>query len=444
MLTRYLGNKTTLIEPILEEIQRCVPPNTSGVRRARVGDLFAGTMSVSLALKRAGYNVVAGDVQAFSGIVGEAFLVATSIPAVPSNLVPPGGGSVASRALLGVPGFRFLNDRKLASDYVRLLDVFEHLEGLEPSRQPEDWRRSHVFDTYTEGGRNSAFRTSRGATGRRRFFTPENGHRIDVALNQIRYWWKTKAISRDLYTLLVSALLRAVEKVSNTQGTYHDFPRDAYDARSLKPLRFQPPPMDDVLCGGQHSMHVGDSLETVRNMPEMDVLYLDPPYNFRQYTSYYFLPNLLARYGDMSDDELEAWFADVEFARGQNMVDDFSSTFCRKNRFLDDLGVLIDRASPRWVVLSYFDGRNHWNDFKKDANGIGLRLLSEFFEGDRFRPGAQLRPVKRTNYQSYGGYTARQITEFLFVGELDRCHSSQTDSNSVVSSGAAFSAAFSP
>jgi adenine-specific DNA methylase len=42
--------------------------------------------------------------------------------------------------------------------------------------------------------------------------------------------------------LLVSALLRAVEKVSNTQGTYHDFPRDSYDARSLKPLRFEPPP----------------------------------------------------------------------------------------------------------------------------------------------------------------------------------------------------------
>jgi hypothetical protein len=179
-------------------------------------------------------------------------------------------------------------------------------------------------------------------------------------------------------------------------------------------------------------------------MPEMDVLYLDPPYNFRQYTSYYFLPNLLARYGDMSDDELDAWFDGVEFVRGQNMTDDFSSTFCRKHKFLDDLGVLIDRANPRWVVLSYFDGRNHWNDFKKDPNGIGRRLLSEFFDGDRFRPGAQLRPVNRTNYQSYGGYTARRITEFLFVAELDRRRSSTMEANSVASSGAASSAAFSP
>jgi adenine-specific DNA methylase len=203
MLSRYLGNKTAMIDPILEEVQRCVPPTTSSGRRVRVGDLFSGTMSVSLALKRAGYDVVASDVQAFSGVVGEAFLVATSIPSVPHDLVPPGRGLSGYEALLREPGFRFLSDREQAAAYFRVLDVLEYLEGLEISQLPKPWRRSHVFDTYTEAGRNSEFRSSRGTAGRRRFFSPENGRRIDAVLNQIRCWWRTEAIDRELYVLLV-------------------------------------------------------------------------------------------------------------------------------------------------------------------------------------------------------------------------------------------------
>ena len=62
-----------------------------------------------------------------------------------------------------------------------------------------------------------------------------------------------------------------------------------------------------------------DSLDWVREVPHHKVLYLDPPYNFRQYTAYYFLLNVLARYVDI--DDLEAYFAGVRYVRGQNPAD---------------------------------------------------------------------------------------------------------------------------
>ena len=57
---RYIGNKTRLIPFILEAVQRLVPQ--PGI----ACDPFAGTASVSHALKRAGWAVHSGDLMAIS------------------------------------------------------------------------------------------------------------------------------------------------------------------------------------------------------------------------------------------------------------------------------------------------------------------------------------------------------------------------------------------
>ena len=82
-----------------------------------------------------------------------------------------------------------------------------------------------------------------------------------------------------------------VEKISNTQGTYHDFQREVYDERALHDLTLRIPPFDDVIST-QNEHIIGkaqDSLRFIKRVPHHKLLYLDPPYNFRQYTSYYFM-----------------------------------------------------------------------------------------------------------------------------------------------------------
>jgi adenine-specific DNA methylase len=205
--------------------------------------------------------------------------------------------------------------------------------------------------------------------------------------------------------------------VSNTQGTYHDFPRDYVDPRALQPLTLDYPPLDAVLVGGNHFLgKEEDSLEFIRRAPEHDVLYVDPPYNFRQYTSYYFMPNMICRYPEI--EELDDYFAKIQYVRGQNMDDDFSSTFCSKTQFLPSLDRLISRANTRFVILSYFDGRNHWNEFKTRSDGVGRAQVQELFNSSRFLPSSmRVIPICRSNYQSYGGYKARDVNEYLFIAE---------------------------
>lgn len=422
MLNRYIGNKSVILDDILAVVAERAEPG------ALVCDVFSGSLAVSLALKRAGYRVASNDINLFSAMYGHAFLEANSIPPVDFDALLPNDGHVAllvraERELEKYrdrPGYTYLTSPVFEADAHRLMAMLLHLQdGPDPGGVPAEFARSDIFDHYCESGRKSAFRSLRGRTGRRRFFSPGNARHIDRILNRLRYWHQTGALAPTTEAVLLTILLDAVERVANTQGTYHDFPREQYDPRALKPLQLRLPPFDGLI-GGDLEHVVGaelDSLAFIEHVPPHDVLYVDPPYNFRQYTAYYFLPNVLCRYPSLADPE--EYFAAVEYVRGQNMSDDFVSTFCKANSFLESLRTLIDRARAKSVVLSYFDGRNHWNDFKAEPNGEGLRRLSEFFaDSTLFRPGSlEVRPVTRLNYQSYGGYRAREVLEYLFVAE---------------------------
>lgn len=418
MLNRYIGNKTNLLPNIMELV------NEYCKLGELVGDLFSGSLSVAMELKRCGYNVVANDVNLFSAIFGKAHLVNNKIPSIDLKAFIPrksrenstANGHRAIGSLRGTKGFDFLSDGNQAARYLKLLAVLNYLEGATASGLPKRYQHRFFYETYCENGKRSAFVSVRGKKGKRRFFSPSNAKKIDVVMNHLRWWRQEDIVDNVLYAVLVSAVVRAVEKISNTQGTYHDFPRDMYDSRALKPLEFESPPFDITLAGGRHMVgEAEDSLKFADRIPELDLLYLDPPYNFRQYTSYYFLPNVLCKYAEI--DDLENYFSKVEYVRGQNMADDFDSSFCKKSTFIESLHELIVKAPAKTVVLSYFNGRNHWNDFKSECNGEGVRLLSELFTDSIFKHGSfKLIPVKRKNYQSYGGYRGKEINEYFFVG----------------------------
>jgi len=421
MLNRYIGNKTCLLPNIIELVDEYCQLGDV------VGDLFSGSLVVAMELKKRGYNVIANDVNLCSTMYAKAHLVNSRIPDVDLLTLIPSksrcptiqASSGLIESLDGTQGFRFLADERHRIVYGKLLALLFYLENATGSALPKRHRHTFFYDTYSEMGANSAFVSMRGTRGRRRFFSARNALQIDTIMNHIR-WWKSERMIKDtLYAVLVTAIVRAVEKISNTQGTYHDFPRNKYDSRSLQTLQFEPPPFDSTLVGGNHMTgNAEDSLKFADRIPSLDLLYLDPPYNFRQYTSYYFLPNVLCKYADICD--LDDYFSKVEFVRGQNMTDDFDSSFCKKSTFIESLYELMIKAPAKTVVLSYFNGRNHWNEFKSDCNGEGVRLLTELFTDSIFIKGSlRLIPVKRRNYQSYGGYLGKEIEEYFFVASRE-------------------------
>ena len=386
-------------------------------------DIFSGTISMSMALKRSGYRVVSNDISIFSYHYANCYLRNNTIPVFDLGLLGINGADYENIAQEVIEkkkdevGFLFLRNQRLYELYKNLVIVLIYLERIEATDIAKKFQARYIYNTYTEEGKNSYFRSLRGTEGHRRFFTPANGKRIDNILNKIREWNDNHLLSEVQYSLLISILCESIEKISNTQGTYHDFQRELYDERALHDLTLRIPPFDDVVST-QNEHIIGraqDSLNFIKEVPKHKLLYLDPPYNFRQYTSYYFMLNLICNYCTIKD--LKKYFKNVKFVRGQNMDDDFDSTFCKSDKFIESLHQLISDARTQYVIMSYYDGRNHENKgtHRKDN---GIAAIVNLFESDMFKAGSfEQLAFERTNYQSFQGHTADKCNEYLFIAE---------------------------
>lgn len=387
MIQRYLGNKSAIADDIVSVVKDIAKPGDL------VFDAFSGSLAVSRAVKAAGFRVACNDINHFSWLYARAYLANSELPW-------PVGPIKRSKT----------KDQSWAA-------LISELTAPYDGSIPEISRRTDIFDRYTESGRFSAFVSSRGSVGNRRFFSAENGHLIDRALSRIRYWYRSEMIDEQTRCLLGAALLAAVERVSNTQGTYHDFPREFYDPRALKSIKIVPPSNDSF--AGPKSEFFGkaqDSLEYAKCVPRHKILYLDPPYNFRQYTAYYFLLNSFSMHPEI--DDLDDFFGNIEFVRGQNMSTDFKSSFCSKSQFIPSIKNLIASCEAEYVILSYFNGRNHWGDFKSENDTIGRPLIEGLFNSELFEAGSlKFLPIDRMNYQSYGGHKSKSVQEFLFIAK---------------------------
>lgn len=386
LIQRYLGNKSSIAPDIVALVRSLSEPGDTVV------DAFSGSLAATFAMRQAGLRVVPNDINHFSWLFATAFLT--------------GSQPIGPNGRLGSPGERHQQWRALADELVAPVGHGDAASIF----------RTDIYDHYCEEGGKSSFLSARGRSGRRRFFSADNAATIDRALSRIRFWWRNGRIDQRTRCILSAMLISGVERVSNTQGTYHDFPREFIDTRALRPLKIEVPP-DEIFLGPESPLigRAEDSLDFVRRAPAHRVLYLDPPYNFRQYTSYYFMLNLLSKHAEV--DDLDEFFSELEYVRGQNMADDFKSTFCSKKAFMPSLRTIIERADTEHVVISYFDGRNHWGSFKSEhAESDGRKAIEEFLTSDIFEAGsARCIPVDRLNYQSYGGFKAKKVSEYLFT-----------------------------
>jgi adenine-specific DNA-methyltransferase len=231
---RYIGNKTRLLPFILRTLKR------SGIGAGSVHDAFAGTASVSRALKERGWRVHSSDLLMSSYVFQRAYVVAEAA-------------------------------------HPRLQDMARTLGSLPP-------RESFITEHFCPSLRT-------GASGRM-YFTPENAGRIDAAREELETWRKARRIDEDSYYLLLAAIIEGADRVANTAGVYASYmKRWQPNARR----RFEVIPELPVRGAEPAGAMLMDATDAARSIGEVDLLYIDPPYNARQYVAYYHIPEILAR-----------------------------------------------------------------------------------------------------------------------------------------------------
>ncbi|MBC7798670.1 MAG: DNA adenine methylase, partial [Pyrinomonadaceae bacterium] len=103
-------------------------------------------------------------------------------------------------------------------------------------------------------------------------------------------------------------------------------------------LRLKPALFD--VNDNEHDVFQRDANDLIRHI-EGDVLYLDPPYNARQYGANYHLLNTIAEY-------------EYFIPNGKTGLRNYErSSYCQKSKIIETFEDLIKKASFKFIFLSY-------------------------------------------------------------------------------------------
>jgi adenine-specific DNA-methyltransferase len=298
----YIGSKYSLLPFLEEHILEFTGPKNGHT----LFDLFAGTGVVGHHFKRLGFRIIANDIQYYSFCLNRAHVAVNREPAfagIVKDLPRPAGLLVYDSADV----------------------VLEYLNGLEGTE-------GFVYRHYCPGGTS-------GTVHPRQYFTDENGKRCDAIRLQIEEWHECKRISDDEYFYLLASLIEAIDKVANTASVYGAFLKHIKPS-ARKPLRLER--LEIVPARRRQKVYNEDGVALVDRFP-YDILYLDPPYNHRQYCTNYHVLETVARY---DSPQLHGVTGLREYSRQK-------SALCNKKDALQVLEDILQRTPARYIFLSY-------------------------------------------------------------------------------------------
>lgn len=298
---RYIGNKENILENIYTILQA---NNVSG---KTFFDFFAGTTNVGRFFKSKNYQVSSSDILYLSYCLQKAYIENNSEPKFEKLLkILP---ELNNKNLFPTP-------LETVSNYLNSLDG---VEGF-------------IFQNYTPAGTKELQQP-------RMYFIDENGKKIDAIRQQIENWKNDNLISESEYYVLLTSLIETIGFYSNIAGVYAAFHKH-WDFRALRPLELRT--IQFVDNGKENKVYNDDSMNLLDKI-NVDILYLDPPYNERQYAPNYHILETIAKY-------------DEPKLRGVTGMRDYSSQksrFCNPTTALEDLNKIAKEAKYNFLVLSY-------------------------------------------------------------------------------------------
>lgn len=225
----------------------------------------------------------------------------------------------------------------------------------------------------------------------RRYFTQENAARIDAMRALIAHWREAGTIDGTEERLLIADLFGALNRVANIAGTFGCFlSKWTSQSQGKIALRCRELKASSVRVEAT----VGDVFDVPNHA--QDLVYLDPPYTKRQYSSYYHILETVAL-----GDEPE-----VSGVAGLRPWKDRASDFCYKTRALKTLSRLVQSLKSQKVLLSYSsEGHIGMQDMKVELSRIGEFAMHPLGAIGRYRPN------------KVASSAASDVNEFLVVVE---------------------------
>lgn len=275
----YIGSKYSLID-FLKETIMSVTGFENGNGRV-FGDLFAGTGIVGATFRSLGFNVISNDIQYYSYVLNKHYIE---------------------------------NSSPLDTSLLCRLNALEGIEGF-------------IYKNYCMGsgcGRN--------------YFTDENGKKCDAIRVELEELFTSGKIDSGTYYYYLASLVNSIDKYANTASVYGAFLKHVKNS-AKKEFVLELLPVTD----GPKGSVFNEDINSLAKRVSGDILYLDPPYNARQYCANYHVLETIAKY-------------DSPVLSGMTGLRDSSqqkSLFCSKRTVENAFSSLMENADFKYIFLSY-------------------------------------------------------------------------------------------
>lgn len=297
----YIGSKFSLLKFLDESIV-----SIAGDKPGVFLDLFAGTGAVGTHFKKRGYQVVANDFQHYSYVLNRHY-IGNSRKLTFKNLIAE------------IPALKVMKATERAEFICSYLSVLRGVKGF-------------IYRNYCLGG-------TKNKKIPRQYFSDENGMRCDAVRQQIELWKDQKLITGDEYFFLLASLIESIDKYANTASVYGAFLKHLKKSASRNLVI---KPAEIILSKNKHRVYEAEINELIKKV-KGDILYLDPPYNHRQYATNYHLLETIARYDNPKI------YGKTGLREYQNQKSLYASRAQVKGTFKE----LILAANARYIFLSY-------------------------------------------------------------------------------------------
>lgn len=275
----YIGSKFSLLDFIHNTISQ-----VTGYENGEdyiFADLFAGTGVVGASYRKQGCRVISNDIQYYSYVLNRYFIQNETNP-----------------------------------DF-ELLNYLNSLSGID----------GFVYNNYCSGSQSG-----------RNYFTDENGRKCDAIRIELEKLYLNNNISKETYFYFLASLINSIDKYANTASVYGAFLKHVKKA-AQKSFKLELLPFINGIKGQVYN----EDINTLINNIYGDVLYLDPPYNSRQYCANYHVLETIARY----DNPI------LKGKTGLRNYDGQKSNYCSKRKIVKEFDQLIRDAQFHYIFLSY-------------------------------------------------------------------------------------------
>ncbi len=286
---RFIGSKTLLLENIKSVIDE-------NAKSAEVFcDIFSGTTTVANYFKKY-YRIISNDLLYFSYVIQKATIENSKVP-----------------------------------EFAKLHRINNPIEYLNSLKEVE-LEKLPVKKRF--------FQKNYSPIGNRMYLTEDNALRIDFTRNKVEDWYTKGYIDDSEYYYLLAAIVEGIPFVSNISGTYGAYHKK-WDKRAFK--KFELKSLTVIDNKKRNKCYNVDGIKLLKKISG-DILYIDPPYNERQYLPNYHLLETAAKY----DNPI------IKGVTGQReYTDNEKSNFCNKLKAVSSFEEMMKNAKFKYIIFSY-------------------------------------------------------------------------------------------